>query len=136
MALAFKSLEDYNRTVENHANQTLTKIVQKLGSYNLRSQAEVLIKARNGRKPLQKSLRLHIKKEFGMAEILRFAFFYHGWFFDRGVGRGIPLTKVGSSKRVPRPWIEEILKKEVERMADQLVEVYGDDVLELIKILK
>jgi hypothetical protein len=134
MPLDPKLQSKFNKDVSRWAVLTRQKLAFKLASLPLRSQLEVLELARDGRKPLADSLRSFVKKDFGQAEIIRFSFSPHGWFFDRGVGRGTPITSAGNGIRQPRPWIDAILEDEVEVLADIIVETYGDDIIDGIKI--
>lgn len=128
--------EQFNRGVEFWAEATRQKLEFKLASIDLKTQLEVLKRARGRRKPLSKAIRTYTKEEFGQAEIIRFSFPVHGWYFDRGVGKETPIERAGTTEREPQPWIEEILERELEVLADAIVEIYGDDVLDDLKLVK
>lgn len=136
MPLDPKLQNQFNQGVKFWSLLTKQKLEFKLASLDLVSQLDVLQRARVGRKPLANSIRTAVKNDFGQAEIIRFSFPAHGWFYDRGVGAETPIEAAGTGKRQPKPWIDAILEEEVERLADIIVEVYGDDVIENINIRK
>lgn len=134
MSLDQSLVRKFNKDVNAWARVTRQDLEFKLASLDLTTQIELLQKARAGREPLSTSIKKYVKKDFGQAEIIRFSFFKHGWFFDRGVGRGTPIASAGTGKRQPKPWIDDILESQVEELADMIVEVYGDQVVDDIKI--
>lgn len=134
MALSAEKRPQFNQDIRTWAKLTKDKLAFKLASLDLESQIEVLQRARGKRKPLSDSLKSKIKEDFGQAEIVRFSFWAHGWYFDRGVGAGTPIARAGSTARVPKPWIDFILEEEVEKLGDMIMESYGDDVIDQLKI--
>lgn len=130
-----KYIPQFNQEVSNWAKLTKEKLGFRLASLDLESQIEVLTKARDGRQPLSLSVKSRLKQEFGLTEVVIFSFWAHGWFYDRGVGKGTTIEQAGSSSaRIPKPWIDFVLEDEVEKLADRIMETFGDDVLEKIKI--
>lgn len=134
MSLDQSRVSEFNKDVKAWALVTKQQLQFKLASLDLATQIDVLQKARAGRKPLSRSIRSYVKNDFGQAEIIRFSFFQHGWFFDRGVGAETPIASAGTGKRQPKPWIDDILESQVEQLADTIVEIYGDDVVDNLKI--
>lgn len=134
MPLLEEFKDQYNADVAAWAKRTKEKLLFRLASLDLETKVELLQRQRDGRKPLSQSMRTYIKKEFNQAEIVRFSFWVHGYFYDRGVGKGAPLSRARQTRRVAKPWIDFILEDQVETLADIIVEIYGDDVVENLKI--
>lgn len=129
-----KKIRAFNRTVSAWRRDTEYHMAQAASRHDLRTLFELQQKSREGRVPLSKSIVGRTKKEFGQIEIVRFSFWAHGWFWDRGVGKGVPLSRAGSTKRVANPWIDIVLREEVEYLADLLSRRYGDDVVDEMQI--
>lgn len=73
-------------------------------------------------------LKSNIGYSFGMPEKVRFKFPRHLVFVHKGVGRG------GTAGRTPKEWFNPVMEKQVEKLADQLGEDYGDLAVNAINI--
>jgi hypothetical protein len=129
-----QNIPQFNQEVANWATLTSQALAFRLASLDLETQIEILQKARDGRQPLSLSVKTRFRQEFGLTEVISFSFWAHGWFYDKGVGKETPIEKAGSTVRVPKPWIDFVLVDKVENLADIIMDVFGDDVLEKIKI--
>lgn len=72
----------------------------------------------------------------GNAQKILFTFNYYGRFVDMGVGRGVPIAKVPSSNRRPKPWYNKTFFSQVNKLAHILAERYGKTAANSVKILE
>lgn len=107
-----------------------------------------------GRGRLARSLKTKFKSSYGEVERVSYSFLRHGIFFQKGVGKGYILegnvlrrgsrdgNRIVTSAsqlrghilRSPKDWSNRILDSEVQVLADQLVQIKSDAVVDTIKI--
>lgn len=120
-------VDGLNKVARTWAKTTRQKLLFELARLNIKDKQR-----------LMRSLRSRVKLRFGQAEAVAFNFVAHGIYVAKGVGRGTSIDQAGTSasKRTPREWYNPVLDLEVEKLADILIELYGDEFLDNIKIQK
>ena len=70
---------------------------------------------------LAKSFAVHVFTQAnGNPEKIEFAFNFYGKFADMGVGRGVPMDHVSTSKRHAKPWYSKTFFSQVKRLSEIL----------------
>lgn len=69
----------------------------------------------------------------GNAQKIAFTYLYYGIFPDMGVGKGVPLDKIATSNRTPKPWKNAVVSREVSKLQEILVARYGTKVFESLR---
>lgn len=117
----------YNAAARKWGKATVKKLQVRLATLGLHDQLRA-----GGRRSLIQSLKSVAKSRDGQVENIQFRFLLHGWFVEKGVGRGIPLDQVAGSSRKPKPWLF-LIDQQLGDLGDQVAEVMGDDFIRSIK---
>lgn len=67
-----------------------------------------------------------VKTKFSIAERISFKFPRHLVFVHKGVGKGTPITAVGTTSRKAKEWFEKPMTKDIEKLADIVQENFAD----------
>lgn len=134
--MAEQRIDKANEAVRDWGKIVLRKLKRQVTGLTLKTRRAihkraVLIRKNPNFKPIEKSLGLSLKKEFGGVSRINFKFQRHGIFFEHGVGRGRP---VRSSRATPRPWLAPILDPAIQELADIIASEYADLGVDAIKI--
>lgn len=65
-------------------------------------------------------------KNAGVINRIRFKFKKSGVFVHKGVGKGTPIEKVGSTTRVAKPWFNPVIEKYANEMMEAVADEYVD----------
>ncbi len=65
-------------------------------------------------------------KNAGVINRIRFRFKKSGVFVHKGVGKGTPIEKVGSTNRKPKPWFNPVIEKYANEMMEEVADEYVD----------
>jgi hypothetical protein len=129
MPISYENIQDFNRDIRDWGKETRQKLLYRIAQLDLKERA-----ALSNELHLRESLKLKVKTRYGEAQSVGFTFARHGIFIERGVGRGVPLAKVATSNRTPKPWLGVVLPQAVEELADLVAQNYADDVAGQIRI--
>lgn len=67
-----------------------------------------------------------VKTKFRIAERISFKFPRHMVFVHKGVGKGTPISAVGTTNRKAKEWFEKPMKNDIEMLADIVQDHFGD----------
>lgn len=65
-----------------------------------------------------------------------FTFMYYGKFVDQGVGRGTKYQQVGTTNRVAKPWYSSVVRREVHKLGELMIERYGVEALKALRMVE
>jgi hypothetical protein len=71
-------------------------------------------------------LKTNTKKNAGVINRIRFKFKKSGVFVHKGVGKGTPIAKVGSTTRKAKPWFNPVIEKYANEMMEEVADEYVD----------
>lgn len=66
---------------------------------------------------------------FGVPNKISFKFARHLIFVHKGVGKGTPISKVGTTTRKAKPWFEPPIERNIEQLGDIVANGLGDQVI-------
>lgn len=66
---------------------------------------------------------------YGVPSKISFKFARHLIFVHKGVGKGTPMSKVGTTARKAKPWFEPPIERNIEQLGDIVAEGLGDQVI-------
>lgn len=67
---------------------------------------------------------------------ITFTYLYYGMFVDMGVGRGTTYAQRGNSARVAKPWYSSVVRREVWKLGELMIERYGVSVLKSLRMVE
>lgn len=67
---------------------------------------------------------------------IAFTYLYYGMFVDMGVGRGTSYEQRGTTARVAKPWYSTVVRREVRKLGELMIERHGVQVLEAIRMME
>lgn len=67
---------------------------------------------------------------------ITFTYLYYGMFVDMGVGRGTTYAQRGNSRRVAKPWYSSVVRREVWKLGELMIERYGVSVLKSLRMVE
>lgn len=125
-----QNLQKYNSTVDASKKASLQQLLFKIAAMSFQELEEVLgtLHLRHRR-----NIKATVKRYQGMADAIQWQFPVQGWFVEHGVRKGV---KVGSPQATPRPWLVPTINKVAEELADQLIEILGDEAFEAFGLNK
>lgn len=86
---------------------------------------------------LRKTLRYRLRKLDGTVSAISFKFPRYGVFVQKGVGKGVPIGRVGDPaiKRKPKDWFNEPIGKRLEELSEKIQPFYSDAVVNAARVL-
>lgn len=72
----------------------------------------------------------------GDVQKITFTFLYYGIFVNMGVGRGTNLQQVGTTNRIKKPWYSSVVRREVYKLGELMIERYGSKVLSALRMVE
>jgi len=70
----------------------------------------------------------------GMINRVSFSFPRHMVFVHKGVGKGVPISKVGTSNRKAKEWFNPVVDRDIEKLADIVADGQGDLIVNNLSI--
>ncbi len=80
-------------------------------------------------KAARESLTKTNRKNDGLIERISYRMPRHMVFVHKGVGRGTPIEKAGTTKRKAKPWFNPVIEKNIDRLADVVAEELGSAIV-------
>lgn len=121
------NFEKVNSALNRLTKETRTALISEQSKLNMEHG-----KNKSDPEPLTKII-TRTSKNAGVINRIRFKFKKSGVFVHKGVGKGTPIEKVGSTTRKAKPWfnpvIEEYANKMMEEVADEYVDVAFNQIL-------
>ena len=72
----------------------------------------------------------------GDVQKITFTYLYYGMFVDMGVGRGTTYAQRGNSARVAKPWYSSVVRREVYKLGELMIERHGVSVLKSLRMVE
>lgn len=128
--------QELNKVVQDFGNATLADMKSSIASLNIRGKQALLKLAKSDKARakiqerissegiLSKVLKKKIYYKYGEATGIGFKIPKHAVFEVKGVGRGHKI----SNQREKKDFFNPAIDKRIEKLADQVVEIYGDKV--------
>lgn len=82
----------------------------------------------------QKALKDSYRKSDGLIQRISYQIPRHMIFVHKGVGKGTPITAVGSTKRKAKPWFNPVIESNIGDLADIVANELGDEIVNNILI--
>ena len=67
---------------------------------------------------------------------IAFTYLYYGMFVDMGVGRGTKYEQRGTTNRKVKPWYSSIVRKEIYKLGELMIERHGVKVLDSMRLME
>src|SRR5690625_4716827 len=74
------------------------------------------------------------RRSQGMISRISFKMPRHAIFVHKGVGRGTPISRVGQTKRRPKPWFNSVMDENLPELGDRIADDQADLIVNGIKI--
>jgi hypothetical protein len=113
----FEKVNTIINTKTRQAKQALIEEQSKLGMKHGLNRTEP--------EPLT-NINTRTSKNAGVINRIRFRFKKSGVFVHKGVGKGTPIEKVGSTNRKPKPWFNPVIEKYANEMMEEVADEYVD----------
>lgn len=72
----------------------------------------------------------------GDVQKITFTYLYYGMFVDMGVGRGTKYSQRGTSKRQIKPWYSSVVRREIYKLGELMIEKHGVKVLDSMRLME
>lgn len=72
----------------------------------------------------------------GDVQKITFTYLYYGMFVDMGVGRGTKYSQRGTTKRQIKPWYSSVVRKEIYKLGELMIEKHGVKVLDSMRLME
>ncbi len=72
----------------------------------------------------------------GDVQKITFTYLYYGMFVDMGVGRGTKYSQRGTTKRQIKPWYSSIVRREIYKLGELMIEKHGVKVLDSMRLME
>ena len=72
----------------------------------------------------------------GDVQKITFTYLYYGMFVDMGVGRGTKYSQIGTTKRQIKPWYSSIVRREIYKLGELMIEKHGVKVLDSMRLME
>lgn len=121
---AFAILQsEMNKAVSNRRRLLRNDVIRQINSLSFKDR-----QALEGELHLRetRNVRAAVKKNKGVAEKIQVTFPYQLYFVQTGTRRGV---KKGSAKANPRPILDAVVPSHIKQLADEVVEIVGDNLL-------
>jgi hypothetical protein len=84
--------------------------------------------------PAERALRMSLRNKVGVVNRIGFKMPRHMVFVHKGVGRGTKISQVGSTKRVPKPWFNPVIERNLPKLVDIVADHQGTMILNAVMI--
>lgn len=110
---------DHNDTIKAWADITIKEWIARMAELDINKSGD-----------LRESLKYFVHKNAG-GDSTRVSFFfeYYGLFVDMGVGNGIAYGEHYNSNRAPKQWVNEVYRRNVERLKYLMLEKYAKNIV-------
>ncbi len=109
-----------NQKIDQWATSVLGELKQEIDIQGIRHE-----KRSSSPKAAKASLTKTTKKTSGMIERISYRIPRHMIFVHKGVGRGTPIEKAGTTKRKAKPWFNPVIERNIDQLADIVAEELG-----------
>jgi len=75
------------------------------------------------------SLTKTLRKNQGLVERVSYRIPRHMIYVHKGVGRGTPIEKAGTTKRKAKPWFNPVIERNIEELGDIVAEELGSAIV-------
>jgi len=82
----------------------------------------------------QKALKDSYRKSDGLIQRISYQIPRHMIFVHKGVGRGTPIDKVGTTGRKAKPWFNPVIEANIDDLGDIVANELGDEIVNNILI--
>jgi hypothetical protein len=76
-------------------------------------------------RPAQQSIKDSTRKKDGLINRIGYNIPRHMVYVHKGVGRGTPIEKAGTTKRKAKPWFNPVIDRHINSLADTVAEELG-----------
>lgn len=85
-------------------------------------------------KAAEKSLSIRTPKRDGLIHRVSYSMPRHMIFVHKGVGRGTPIGKAGTTNRKAKPWFNPVIEENIDDLADIVAEEMGSEIVNKLLI--
>lgn len=122
-------IDGFNRKVTQWAEDTQKDVRAELDALRV-------VHAKYSRSPVsfKKALKAKLRLRSGEVSSIGISFPRHGVFVHKGVGKGTPVSRIGTTKRKAKPFLNPVLDKNLVRLSEIAADHMGNITVNSIKI--